>query len=69
MKSSNNATQLLQQRVQRNLANQLETQHLQSDIEKTCIEAGYDEHIEAYASGMLEMKLAQLDPDPGLGLL
>lgn len=57
MKSSSN---VMEQRAQRNLANQAETNHLQSDIEATCIEAQYDEHIAAYAAGMLEMKAARL---------
>lgn len=61
--------QVMKQRVQRNLANQAETEHLQGDIEKTCIEAQFDEYVTSYNEGMLEMKISKLDADPGLGLL
>lgn len=65
MKSSQNESCCnMECRVERSLANQVETQHLLSDIEKTCIEAQYDEHIAAYAAGMNEMKIAALgNPD------
>lgn len=61
--------QVMKQRVQRNLANQAETDHLQGDIERISIEAQFDEHVASYNEGMLEMKIARLDADPGLGLL
>lgn len=65
----NTSQQVMKQRVQRNLANQAETEHLVGDIEKTSIEAQYDEHVTSYNEGMLEMKIAKIEDDPGIGLL
>lgn len=56
------ASEKMAQRVQANLANQANKQHLDGVVEQISTNQDYEDHVKNYTIGVIEMKIAKLGP-------